>query len=239
MPQKAINWNDYAEVYDLMAEKNPAYQELLRIFEEKIAALSLPDGGMILELGSGTGNFTMIYSRHFHTASLFCVEPDEVMNRKAREKCDRLGLQNITIQQESAEHCHFPADPLSACVMMHALYTFEQPEVMLSKVFHQLQPGGYLIICDIGRPINVREWTIYGIKASLKKDGLFKTIYNLYKIRSGLKFNKQAEQSHRQERYWQHSHEEFCEAITKCGFRLIEHFVTYRGCSDFVIGLKP
>ncbi len=33
-----VNWHSYAEVYDLMADNNPAYQDLIAQFQQAIAA---------------------------------------------------------------------------------------------------------------------------------------------------------------------------------------------------------
>ena len=33
-----VNWHSYAEVYDLMADNNPAYQDLIVQFKQAIAS---------------------------------------------------------------------------------------------------------------------------------------------------------------------------------------------------------
>src|ERR1700689_3195308 len=56
---KQIDWTAYAQVYDLMAENNPAYQEILLRCLETIAHWNLPPGSRIIDLGAGTGNFSV------------------------------------------------------------------------------------------------------------------------------------------------------------------------------------
>jgi ubiquinone/menaquinone biosynthesis C-methylase UbiE len=234
-----LSWTNYAEVYDFMANANPAYQELLSLFEERISNLSITGENAILEIGSGTGNFTVLLHQHFPHLKIIGVEPDENMIKKANDKFSPVENKTVVFQLTTAEEYSVPLNSVSVCVMMHSLYTFQKPQETLQKVFKQLQPGGYLIVCDPGRITNVRDWSAYLFKALSKREGVLKTLYFFFKARNVASINRQISQYQQEGRYWVHSHEEFCQAIEMVGFTILEKLVTYRGYSDFVVAMKP
>ena len=202
-----------------------------------ISSLSIDGENAIVEIGSGTGNFTVLLHQHFPHLKIICVEPDENMLKKAKDKFSP--VQNMVFQQTTAEEYSVPLNSISLCVMMHSLYTFRKPQETLQNVFKQLQPGGYLIVCDPGRIFNVRDWGIDLFKALLKRDGVFKTLYFFVKARKVFSINRQISQYQQEGRYWVHSHEEFCQTIEMVGFTILNQFITYQGYSDFVVAMKP
>jgi ubiquinone/menaquinone biosynthesis C-methylase UbiE len=233
-----ISWTNYADVYDFMAKANQAYQELLSLFEKRISNLSINGENAILEIGSGTGNFTVLLHQHFPHSKIICVEPDENMLKKAKDKFSPSENKNVEFQLTTAEEYSVPLNSVSVCVMMHSLYTFQKPQETLRKVFQQLQPGGYLIVCDPGRIMKVRDWSVYLFKTLSKRHGVFKTLYFFYKARNVASINRQISQCQKEGRYWVHSHEAFCQTIEMVGFTILDKLVTYRGYSDFVVAMK-
>ena len=54
-----VSWSAYAAAYDLMAEHNPAYQSLVSDFQDVIQGWSMEPDSIILDVGAGTGNFSI------------------------------------------------------------------------------------------------------------------------------------------------------------------------------------
>lgn len=51
---KKVDWSSYAEVYDMILDYNPAYQELIIKFQDAIADWQIAAPASILDIGAGT-----------------------------------------------------------------------------------------------------------------------------------------------------------------------------------------
>src|SRR6266446_3556848 len=81
-----VNWSAYATQYDLMAERNPAYQELLDHCVSTVRQWPLRAGDAIADFGAGTGNFSIALARALPEASVLHLELDAQMLAVAEAK---------------------------------------------------------------------------------------------------------------------------------------------------------
>ena len=72
------SFNRVAEIYDAF---RPGYPE--ELVETALRKSRIPDGGKILEIGSGTGKATLPFARRGY--SILCIEPGENLARVAQE----------------------------------------------------------------------------------------------------------------------------------------------------------
>lgn len=233
-----LSWDKYGTHYDNMCEKNPSYQELLNEYDSWIQ--NHPElAGDILDLGAGTGNFSMRTARAHPSANILHVDQDVIMNRSAQRKYSSSGYQNIEIKTCDAKQLNIKNQSLTLVTAIHSLYTMDHPETVLKKVYDWLAPGGYLYTIDIGRTINVSEWTRHLFYLNVKKQGITQSISYLWRNREIVRQNQRIQDSQRSGKFWNKTADEFGTSLKKLGFEIQQQEVRYRGVSDLFVCQKP
>lgn len=224
------DWSAYAASYDLLAEYNPAYQQLLKEFEKALLEVDAPR--LIYDVGGGTGNYSQIAAKRYPDSSIYLVEPDLGMRLRAKDKlsaCDNIAYIDCPLQEFEASA---KAD-LVICV--HALYAMPDPQRRLIELRGLLRPGGLLFLVDIGRTLNVADWRSYLFSHLTKELGIAKAIQIFWKGREIAKQNKAIFQAQEEKLYWTHSESEISSAVESAGFEVITQKTVYRGYSDLLL----
>ncbi len=234
-----VNWHSYAEVYDLMADNNPAYQDLIAQFQQAIAAWRIEPHSQLADLGAGTGNFSIKLAQSFPTCQVIHLDANAEMNRLAERKTCGRHASNLRFVTADIGAAPFQPESLSAITTVHALYAFPQPPAVIANMFKWLQPGGYLFACDAGRMGRVPEWAMYLFRELYRRQGLRRTVEFFYRARVVTQQNRLIAKAQREGLYWTHTHAEFRAAIEAAGFEVLAAREVYRGNSDLVIARKP
>jgi phosphatidylethanolamine/phosphatidyl-N-methylethanolamine N-methyltransferase len=101
-------------------------------------------GGRILEVGVGTGLSLPDYSR---STRLCGVDISEPMLRKAQERVEELGLDNVEgLWVMDAEHLDFPDASFDVVVAQYVITTVPNPERTLDEFARVLKPGGEIVL---------------------------------------------------------------------------------------------
>lgn len=235
----AVNWSSYAEVYDLMAFYNPAYRDLVEQFRNIIAQWHIASQSTLAELGAGTGNFSTELAYAFPMCQIVHLDSDARMNRCAESKAVGQNLQNMRFITEDIQQINFQSNSLSAVVMVHALYSFPNPQAVISKIFDWLIAGGYLFACDAGSEAKVSDWIIYLFSEWVQRYGLWRTLQLFYKGRIVTQQNRRIAKAQKAGVYWMHTAAEFRSAFESCGFEIITEQKTYRNTSNLILARKP
>ena len=230
-------WNSYAQVYDLMAEHNPAYQNVIKQVLDTLSNLSPPPSGILFDIGAGTGNFSIAVAKRFPQLSIRHIESNDEMNQKAMEKANSARLCNWSVQALDYD-TDWPNDSTDIAIMIHTLYTSKNSQRVLTKLYNTLVPSGILILCDVGRVIDTNDWALFLFRENLRRIGILRTLRLFVQGRVVARANRIIAAKQRAGEYWTHSLSELCEAITGSGFVVVESSVTYQGYSDFVIARK-
>jgi ubiquinone/menaquinone biosynthesis C-methylase UbiE len=233
------DWTAYASAYDLMADNNPAYQDLRRRFTETLALLRLRSGGTFAEFGAGTGNFSVELARLHRDCNVVHVDADEAMIRAATNKAAASGLTNMEFVRGDVAQIGLADSILDFAAAIHCMYTFPDPAAFVASLFRWLRPGGIVFACDPGRVVNVAEWSMYLFRESWKRAGLSGAVSLFWRGRAAFTQNCSIRWAQQQNAYWTHSHAAFRDVFTVAGFRIIESDTVYRGCSDLVVCQKP
>jgi ubiquinone/menaquinone biosynthesis C-methylase UbiE len=240
-PHKAttgVDWTEYATAYDLFVTHNPPYRQLLQTVEAEFKSWSVPPGGCLMDLGAGTGNFSIPLAKAFPHATVLHVEPDRGMIALAEKKARSLGLRNISFIRSVAEDLCIEPESLSGAVSIHALYTMPQPQQRLSDVARWLAPGARAALCDLGRVMSVGDWSFYFAKHWIGTYGIAETMRIFKNNRPLAKANKHIRVEQLANRYWVHDHNEFVHAVECAGMQVRSHHKAYRDYSDFVACVK-
>ncbi len=244
-PTPATDWHAYAQVYDLMATHNPAYQELLARFGAAVRGWPLPAGARLADIGAGTGNFSLALARAFPACQVLHLDSDAAMNRAAEHKAREAGCANLRVLTRDiasaleAPDAAFAPASLDALTTVHALYAFPNPQAVLAAAFRWLRPGGHLLACDAGRMSPVWGWAAYVLAHHVRRHGLAATWRFYRRARAVATLNRPLREAQREGRLWRHTPQEFRTAIEAAGFEVLRCEIAYRGNSDFVVARKP
>ncbi len=234
-----VDWNSYAEVYDLMADNNPAYQDIIGQFKHAIAGWRIEPRSTLADLGAGTGNFSIELAHAFPACHVTHLDANAEMNRLAERKAQDHHIKNLCFTTTDIGAASFQAGSLTAITTVHALYAFPRPRDVIAMMFEWLKPGGYLFACDAGRMGKLSEWAVYLMSEFYRRHGLLQTAQFTYRARAVTQQNRLIAKAQREGVYWTHTHAEFCAAIKSAGFEILTAREVYRGNSDLVVARKP
>jgi ubiquinone/menaquinone biosynthesis C-methylase UbiE len=232
------DWSRYAAAYDLMAEMNPAYGDLLADFQRAIAGWKIEPGEVLADFGAGTGNFSVKLAGQFPQCEVRHVDSNAVMNARAAEKARTAGLDNFQVQAADLQEVSFAPGSLAGIVTVHALYTQPDPQGLMRRMNGWLRPGGCAFLCNAGRLMSVADWRKYLLRESLRRHGLRRTVYAFWRGRVVARENAKIAELQRNGTFWTHTTEEFLQAVASAGFTVLDHYTAYRGCSDVVLCRK-
>jgi ubiquinone/menaquinone biosynthesis C-methylase UbiE len=238
MKTREFDWSEYAAAYDVMAEMNPAYQELLVDFQRAIAEWKVEPGEVLADFGAGTGNFSVKLAAQFPKCEVRHVDSNAVMNARAAEKARIAGLQNFRVLAADLQEVSFAPGSLAGIVTVHALYTLPDPQGFLRHLHGWLRPGGHAFLCNAGRRVDVADWRNYLLRESLRRHGLWRTVSAFWRGRVVARENAKIAELQRNGTFWTHTTEEFRQAVEAAGFTVLKHCTAYRGCSDVALCRK-
>ena len=112
-------------------------------------------------MGAGTGNYALELARRFPDARVIHLDSDPMMNRAASRKYRGAGAVNVEFKTSSAGDAAFTADNFDLIVCINALYTFPDTKSVLERFRSWLKPTSLLFLIDLGRPMDVADWSRY------------------------------------------------------------------------------
>lgn len=231
-----VDWHAYAQKYDMLLSYNPFYKELHQEVLSKMENWEVKEGGAIVDLGAGTGNYSVEIARLFPKAQVLHIDNNTGMNEIAIEKSK--GLQNFQVIEKSIEGIDFENNSLQGLICINAIYTFPNPQEVLQKIYDSLETGARAIIVDPGRIMSLFSWKIAIGWHLIKNYGLRKSMEIFKESNAVGKQNKYIREQQKNGTYWTHSHAEFCDAVRQAGFQIESSDTIYKGECDIVIAVK-
>lgn len=167
-------WAKYFKVYDVLNVVIP-YQGLMQELEKE---LDLQASDVVLDVGSGTGNFIL----------------------KIKNKCKKIigvdfsehGLKIHKTKDPEAEHMilditqEFPFSDnyFSKIVSNNVIYTLNKNQQIsaLQEIFRILKPGGRFVISNVKEGFSPMEIYVNHIKESIKRFGVLRTSIIFFRL---------------------------------------------------------
>ncbi len=237
--RQPVNWSAYAGAYDLMAQHNPAYRELLEDFEDQLGHWDVREGSLILDVGGGTGNFSCLAADRLPGSRVVLADASREMLGEATRKARTRGLDNLELLHVDLEATHFEPGSIDYAVCVHTLYTLNRPLELLERIHEWLRPGGAFYVCDVGRVIDTGDWARFLFRELQPRLGLARALHLFWRGRPVATANRHIAAAQRRGCYWVHRPGEFARALRKVGFRSDRQRLAYRGISDLVVCHKP
>jgi ubiquinone/menaquinone biosynthesis C-methylase UbiE len=221
-----------------MCNANPAYASNLNLFSSWLSHSKLQNHAQICDVGAGTGNYILAASSILPDAHYVHLDRDPVMNLHAGRKYRRAGLKNIDFQSTSIDEVELSMCSQDLVICVNSLYTFKHPSYALRKIFNWLKPGGFLFSIDLGRQMNVSDWSKYIVASSLREGGVIPTVRRFYKGRHAIAQNREIRRQQDSGHFWLHNTRSFVESLRSAGLSIVESGTCYRNSCDFAIGQK-
>jgi ubiquinone/menaquinone biosynthesis C-methylase UbiE len=115
--------------------------------DEVVAALALPPGAKVADIGAGTGYFAVRLARAVPQGRVYGVDIEPDMVRYLRERAAREGLPHLEAVLGRPEDPLLP-EPVDLALIVNTWHHIEQRPVWLERLKSQLNPGGRIAIVD-------------------------------------------------------------------------------------------
>ena len=120
-----------------------------------IAALEIPQGATVADIGSGTGYFTWRLAEKVGRAGkVYAVDVQQSMLDLTREAVRRHNLDNVEYVLSAGNDVQLPQGSLDLAFIAYAYHEFAEPKTMLSAIRRALKPGGRLFVLEYAQETN-------------------------------------------------------------------------------------
>lgn len=113
-------------------------------------ARRLPHGNeQVLDIGSGSGNFSIPIARRLRQGTVFCLDVSATMNDMLLRVATKHGVRDrINILHADAAATTLPPDSIDWIVSGNCLHEMVRPENAFAEMFRVLKPGGGVFLVD-------------------------------------------------------------------------------------------
>lgn len=119
---------------------------MLPVIDAYLDLISVPDGGHIVDIGSGTGGITRRIADRFPAASILGLEPSAALTQKAKELAgDR---SNLSFSVGNGAEIDLKDGYADVAILHTVLSHVTNPKPLVAEAARILRPGGTLVICD-------------------------------------------------------------------------------------------
>lgn len=150
-----------ARLYDVISFEWPVYGAGRAA---AIAALDLPPGSHVLDIGCGTGlNFAPLQERIGPTGTITGVDASPQMLEQARRRAEENGWDNVTLMTADAtavDSAQFGTQQFDAAISTYALSLMERWRDGLDTMIASTRVGGEVAVVDMRKPTGLATvWT--------------------------------------------------------------------------------
>ncbi len=152
MDHQGMTRTEWRDVMDAMEEVAPYYERvnwlitfgLVDRWRKKVAAVAQPDD-VVLEIGSGPGNFT----RHLVSREVYALEPSGELSAFSKELLDP---DRITLLRGVGEKIPLASESVDKVFCSFSFRDFYDRKVAAEEMLRVLREGGEAVIVDMAKP---------------------------------------------------------------------------------------
>ena len=129
------------------------------------ASTGVPEdfAGKLLEVPVGTGILTMPLCQTLPRADITCLDYSPDMMRQAREKAERMALQNVQFRQGDVGALPYEDSSFDIVLSLNGFHAFPDKEAAYRETFRVLKPGGTFACLEFSTPPNAVWRFLYHI----------------------------------------------------------------------------
>ncbi len=135
---------------------------------------------IILEVGAGSGYFSLAIAKKLKTGKVICLDASEEMLQRLKRRAEKKELKDkIQILKADASSFEIKNESVDLAFSNFVFHEFSSPDTVLAEMFRVLKPGGWIIITDyrrdtwIGRRIAAYHEDTHGPFSATELDALF------------------------------------------------------------------
>lgn len=170
-------WAKYFKYYDLLNELIP-YRETLELMISKIP----PGYKNIIDMGCGTGNLIKLLSDSRNDVIITGIDySDQALNIAKNKLINRDKI--FFLKVDLREKLPFKDGEFDVVLIHNVLYTIDESyrPGFIKEIFRLLKDGGVVITCNLNKDFKPYNIYNYHIKRSIKKNGLIRTMFEIFK----------------------------------------------------------
>lgn len=134
------------EIITTALEVRAADPDMLPVIDAYLDRLDPPEGGLIVDIGCGTGGVTRRIANRFGRADILGVEPSVTLTNTARSLAGDLPNLKFRIGNGAALEL---ADGSADIAILHTVLSHvTAPATLVMEAARVLRPGGTLVVCD-------------------------------------------------------------------------------------------
>lgn len=149
-----MSYERLAFIYDLLMADVP-YKQWLQFFQREIAAYNIK-GNRVLDIGCGTGEFTIMLAKNGYEVTGVDISTEMLM--VAREKAERNGVHLPLFEQNMAELEGLGSFDIATifCDSLNYLSSPEDVQQTFQRVYNHLNTDG-LLLFDVHSPYKIEK----------------------------------------------------------------------------------
>ena len=132
----------------------PGYEAMLRAASEQIAAAA--DGGLVLELGAGTGAFSEAILANERIRTVELIDTDPEMLERARIRLARF-KGRVRFEERSFDEPLPPCNAVAASLTLHHVPSMDRKRALYRRIHDTLLPAGVFVNADVTMPASAEE----------------------------------------------------------------------------------
>ena len=121
-----------------------------------IAALDIPAGATVADIGSGTGYFTWRLAEKVGASGrVLAVDVQQRMLDLTRAAVEQRNLRNVDYVLATDDDPRLPENAIDLVFIAYAYHEFTNPEKVMAAVRKSLKPGGRVAILEYAKESNI------------------------------------------------------------------------------------
>ncbi len=117
--------------------------------DQVMDAIGVKPGMVIGEIGAGRGRYTVYLARRVgEGGKILANDINERSLTYLKERCDRIGFENVKTILGEEEDPLFPDNSLDMAIMVWVYHMLDKPDGLLRNLLPSLKPGATLVILD-------------------------------------------------------------------------------------------
>jgi ubiquinone/menaquinone biosynthesis C-methylase UbiE len=159
--EKSYEWFEKAaETGGLRSFRRSYFERYIAMLEHKdrdafqkpdqiMAALAIKGGEQVADIGAGSGYFTLRLARAVGPkGTVWAVDIEQAMLDHIEHRLKEEGLQNVKLQQVSADDPQLPQGKLNTILLVHTYAYLQNRTEYAKKLRKALTPGGRVVIIE-------------------------------------------------------------------------------------------
>jgi ubiquinone/menaquinone biosynthesis C-methylase UbiE len=104
---------------------------------------------VVLDIGAGTGRFSLAVAKQLSTGRVICLDLSEEMLQHLKRRAETEGLQDrIQILKGEGSACELENESVDLVICNSVFHELSSPEAVLAEMLRVLKPSGWALITD-------------------------------------------------------------------------------------------